>query len=179
MTQQFSLFEMQEKTILTDKQRRISTENPFFGFFDQLAPEKIVSEVFEVGKFYSLSEHPLLEAFYTAQTIALENIYRELDSRFLDICEGSFQLTTADGASQKIRFRYEPDYYVFDKRERCKTPTPRLEFFSDEPSIISNTGYRNEFMQCVPYWKTRTMEELVEFKAREISQRDDFKILFV
>lgn len=180
MSQQFSLFEMQEKTLLTDKQRRISQENQFFGFFAELAPENVVSESFQVGKYYSLSEHPLLDAFYTAQTIALEKIYRQLDARFLDVYEGSFSLIVEDGQPpQTVKFRYEPDYYVFEKRERTKTPTPRLEFFGSEPSIISSTGYRNEFMNCVPFWAARTMEELVELKVREISGRDDFKISFV
>lgn len=178
MPQQISLFEMQEKTILTDKQRRTQAENPFFAFFAEATPESLVSESIKVGKYY-FDEHPLLAAFYAAQTIALEKIYRELDARFLDVYEGAFQLTVASGEAQTIRFRFNPDYYVCEKRERTQTPKPHLEFTSEDASIISNTGFRSEFMDCLPFWKARTIEELIELKVREISGREDFKISFV
>jgi hypothetical protein len=182
MPTQISLFEKEEKTLLTDRQREIEKNNPFFNFFSHLAPELVVSEDFQPGGYYLLSTHPLLEAFYTAQTRALEAIYRALDVRFLDRFEGSFDLA-CDGKIQTIRFVYEPDQKDSIRRTRPKEcganlPRPYIEFHSEEPSILSWTGFYHSSMNAVPFEKARTIEELVEIKVKEISGRDDCMISF-
>jgi hypothetical protein len=178
MQEQITLFELKDSGFISPEQRRISKENPFFKLFDEKTLADLgVSDETTNKAYYAPDKHPILEAFWTAQTIALEKLYTALDERFLRPYAGSFQISREDGTLQTINYEFEPDYHVAEK-PRKTPPRPRLQFFSEEASPISCTGYRNEFLNIIPFSQVSTMEELVTWIVRSIVKRDDCRIIF-
>ena len=178
MQAQLSLFELKDSVFVSSEQRKISEKNPYFKLFSEKSLEDLGANDHETNKtYYAPDKHPILEAFWTAQTIALEQLYLALDERFLRPYSGSFQIGREDGTLQQINYEFEPDYHVSDK-PRKTPPRPRLQFFSEEASPISCTGYRNEFLNIIPFSKVSTMEELVELTVKSIVKQGDCQIFF-
>lgn len=178
MQQQMSLFELKDNGFISPEQRRISKENAYFKLFCDKTLEDLGASDKTINKTYHAPDkHPILEAFWTAQTIALEKLYAALDERFLRPYAGSFQIRRDDETLQKIEYKFEPDYHVSDK-PRKTPPRPRLQFFSEEASPISCTGYRNEFLNIIPFSEVGTMEELIKWTVKSIVKSDDCQIIF-
>lgn len=179
MNNQMTLFELQDSNFVSSAQRKIVRENPYFSLFsDKTLGQLGGSDQNDCQTFFNHNRHPLLEAFWTAQTIALEKLYNALDARFLRPYSGSFHIMREDGTVQEICYKFEPDYKPSDK-PRTTPPRPRLQFFSDAPSPISNTGYLNHFMECVPFTLVSSMEELIELTVKSIASTGDYKIFFL
>lgn len=178
MTAQLSLFELQDNGFISREQREIVQDNPFFKLFSGKTLDELMTtdQNINTGTFFS-KDHPILEAFFTAQTIALEKCLTALDERFLRPYAGKFQIKRDDGDLQEIRYEFDPDYRPTDK-PRTAPPKPRLQFFSEEPSPLSFTGFRHEPMNAIPFTLVSSMEELIELKVKEIVGKDDCEIIF-
>jgi hypothetical protein len=169
---QLSLFEKNHSGFVSDAQKKIVNENPFFNLFDGKTLEELGANTESFGKTYYTTDHPILEAFWTAQTIALEELYLSVDARFLRPYRGAFQIRNdATGELQRIDYEFEP-YEKPNHRPRITPPTPRFQFKSAEPSPISFTGYRHHPMKFIPVSEVRSMEDLIRFAVREILKND-------
>lgn len=167
-----------DKTLVSLAQRKIMQQNKFFFIFK----DKTLEEIEEIHKSRSgyyfkrsntaegsqrLSEW--YSAMFTGQTMALEQAYRGVDERFLETQKGEFYLEDKKGVRTKIQFIFAPDY--FGSKNRTTIPTHHLEFRSETPNEISETGYRSHFIQYVPYGK---VEDFNDFLIKIL--RHHFKI---
>lgn len=100
-------------------------------------------------------------AYWTAQTIALEKIYRELDERFLARYSGKFWLVISGDEVQEVRFDYKP-CLGFENPNRRTVPNPHIEFHTVKNSPLTHTGYLSHFLTCIPFNEVSSMEELIE-----------------
>lgn len=167
-----------DKTLVSNAQRRIMQQNKFFFIFR----DKTLEEIEEIHKSRSgyyfkrsntaegsrqLSEW--YSAMFTGQTIALERAYRAVDERFLERQKGEFYLEDKKGNKTNIQFIFAPDH--FGSESRTTIPTHHLEFRSETPNEISETGYRSHFIQYVPYGE---VEDFNDFLIKIL--RHHFKI---
>jgi hypothetical protein len=178
MSIQMTLFEMKDTGLISPAQREIAKTNPYFKLFSNKSLEELGATDQTLGKsYYPPDKHPLLEAYWTAQTIALEKVYQSLDERLLRPFRGSFQLRLETGEFQTIDYEFEPDYAPM-KKPRTTPPQPRVQFFSDQPSPISATGYLNHFLDSIPYSKIGSMEDLIAFIIKTTLDSEDYEIIF-
>lgn len=143
-------------------QKHIAAENPYFFQFKNRTLEEIEELDNLYGKkFYQTAKHrDWLNAYWTAQTIALEKLYAARDVKFLDRYSAKFWLVANDGKAQEVCFDHSPCLF-FATPTRVTVPNPHIEFRTEEPSPISETGYRSHFLNCIPFNEVSSMEELI------------------
>jgi hypothetical protein len=148
-------------------QKYLAETEPLFFIFknktlDEIeAVDKANAKKYSKGKQQSL----YISLYWTAQTIALEKIYRELDERFLDDYSGKFWLRVK-GELQEVRFDYAPSFN-FKNPHRTTVPNPHIEFHTVKNSPLTSTGYKSHFINNVPFSVVRTMEEFIELIVKE------------
>lgn len=138
------------------------TEPLFFQFKNKTLAEIELIDHAQTKRFSDTATFPLWCALlWTAQTIALEEIYRELDKRFLDNCAGKLWLREPSGRIHRAGFDYAPSF-DFQNPARLTIPNPHIQFRTAKNSPITATGYKSHFLTCVPFNDVRTMEEFIE-----------------
>lgn len=101
--------------------------------------------------------HSLVSAF---QTLVCEQEYLKTDKRFTQITTGSFSIIKENGQVSEIHFSYNPNF--FDRTGTSTVfPAHHIEFRSDAPSPISETGYRSHFIRIIPFHCVESFEDFL------------------
>lgn len=179
MDKQLSLFDTRESRLVSPAQRRIAAENPYYNLFGGKSLVELGATDQTIGKtYFNLFQHPLLEAFWAAQTVALEKHLESLDERFLLPYQGAFNLRLDEGTDQRVDFEYEPDYKPHDK-PRTTPPQPCVRFSSENPSPLSFSGFLHHPMDSLPFNQVGTMEDLIRLIVRQKLAADTAEIVFL
>jgi hypothetical protein len=149
-------------------QKHLAENEPMFFQFKNKTLEEIDRiDNAQTKRFSNTDKFSLwCSLLWTAQTFALEKIYRELDERFLDDYSGKFWIREGDGKIHEARFDYAPSFN-FKNPTRTLVPSPHIEFHTAKNSPITSTGYKSHFINCVPFADVSTMEEFIEFLVKE------------
>lgn len=156
------------KTIVSKAHHRIMQQNPFAFVFRGKTLEEIEAiHKSKSGYYFKRSNtpqgaHRLSEwysAMFAGQAIALEEAYRAVDARFIETQNGEFYLEDKKGIKTLVRFEFSPNY--FGTENSTTVPTPHLEFRTDVPTEISETGYRSHFLQYIPYQEVNDFNDFL------------------
>ena len=152
-------------------QKQLAVNEPMFFQFKNKSLEEIEAiDKAQTKKFSNTKKFSLwCSLLWTAQTFALEKIYRELDERFLDDYSGRFWLRV-NGELQEVRFDYAPSFN-FKNPTRTTVPSPHVEFHTVKKSPLTETGYKSHFLNNVPFTVVRSIEEFIELIVK-----DHFKV---
>lgn len=99
-------------------------------------------------------------ALSSAQTVALETEYRKVDERFCSPENGVFFLVGAGGTETAVGYKFHP-FYFDQSGNRTGTPCHHIEFKSEVPTEISETGYRSHFFGNVPFSSVKSFSDFL------------------
>lgn len=109
---------------------------------------------FEVMKNYNVTKEQYKEDF-VKEVMKCYDVKEVKWTKQLQNEDGSFML---DGVEVKYSFR--TDYFSHDGKP-CQYPSPHLEFKTEVPTIISETGYRSEFL-TFDYNNYNSVQEIID-----------------
>lgn len=157
-----------EPTFVSPAQREMMEKSRYAFYFrgktfDQIQKihQKLSPEFYRKSRQSPEGERNLTEWYrcmWSAETIALEDTYRQIDERFLEPQTGEFWLIGKNRI--KVGYTYDP-CLCFNSQSRLAIPSPHFVFRTDEPSAISETGYCSHFLTLIPYWAVTSLEDLL------------------
>lgn len=147
-------------SFVTRTQREQLISNPYASFLRGKTLEEISIVDKDLGsKLYKKSKtkegeeklETYRKAYYSAITIATEALLTAVDERFIHHETGLLFFVVENGLKQIVRYNYSPYYFErVDNQYRTHTPTLHLEFRSEKPNPISETGYFSHFFGQIP-----------------------------
>ena len=158
-----------ESKLLTDIQRVIIRDSPYFHFFK----DKTLAEIEKIHKKSSpkmFAESHKSEqsakalsdwynAMFSGETLAIEQEYLKRDERYLGTFEGDFNLFDAAGKVYKLNFTFELD------KGGITVPKVNLRFHSEGATPISSTGFRSYLNSTALIDGVKKIEDFIEIVA--------------
>lgn len=156
-------------SFVTERQRELMRASPYASFVRGKTLEEIKAIDDDFGnKLYKKRDtadgERRLELWRntvsSARTIALEIEYKKIDERFCSPEKGIILLIGKHGEKTTVSYKFSPYYFDRDGG-RTHTPVHHLEFKSETPTEISETGYRSHFFGFVPYAHVRNFADFM------------------
>lgn len=155
-------------SILSAKQRETIRTNPFWYIFQDVPLDRLDAVHDSANKPFR--KHDTLEdlqsstelsyAYWAAQTLALDTIYREADERFLSDQTGTGTFSSG-GKSYEVRWNYYT-HFLKTVTDYNSVPHQQVELRGDEDSPISSTGFNSQIYMALPIGDGLNLESLIE-----------------